>query len=83
MAPRKKEIRQRHAPLVAAWAAPESSTLETRLSTLLSSEHAPLARVVYDKVFTGLSWRELASREKCSLQQLQNDVAQFATRFLL
>ena len=63
--------------------APESSTLLVRLAGYQGGPHDRLARLTYARVFEGRALKELAAADRSSPLSLQNELQQFATRFLL
>jgi hypothetical protein len=61
----------------------DSSSLVTRLNAYGGSEHERLARLTYARVFEGQRWADLAKADHSAPRALQQELQQFATRFLL
>lgn len=64
-------------------AAPTSSTLLARLESLRGTEHDRLARLTFERVFEGRSWREIARDDHSAPTTLQSELQLFALRYLL
>ncbi len=61
----------------------EDNGLITRLSGYCGGPHERLARLTYARVFEGQPWRDLAKADHSAPGALQQELQQFATRFLL
>lgn len=64
-------------------AATEASPLLTRLASHRGGPHDRLARITYARVFEGRALRELAAADRSAPRALQQELQQFATKFLL
>ncbi len=57
--------------------------LITRLNNYCGGPHDRLARLTYARVFEGQPWRDLAKADHSAPRALQQELQQFATKFLL
>jgi hypothetical protein len=63
--------------------ASEGDHLESRLAAFAHSEHADLARAVYDRVIAGLSLAEIAAHRGADPRRLRRELEEFVAQHIL